>query len=87
MSLIFDQFPSRQKAEEFVNAVKACFDLDGQVFDDEGTAQEHDLFPFPLYPPIVHIDRAEAEEVSSRLTLESKVRGLVHAFGGDYAGT
>jgi hypothetical protein len=56
MSLIFDSFPSRDLAERFVAVIKDEFGLAGLVFDDEESAFMHDMFPYRLEAPIVHID-------------------------------
>jgi hypothetical protein len=90
MSMIFDQFANRQKAEDFVRAVKKDYGLEGQIFDNEEAAYEHDWFPFPLLPPIVHIDRPENFDRFSRddcLRIETEVEGLGGLFGGTFAGT
>ncbi len=82
MSMIFDRFPTRARAEAFRAAVKAEFDLDGQVFDTDAAAQSHDPFPFRLEPPIVHVDRHD-----DAAAVEERVIRLVAIFGGTFAGT
>ena len=79
--MIFDRFPSRQKAEEFVETVCRDFNLQGWVFDDEESASLSDEFPYRLEPPIVHIER------SGYLAVEQGVRDCVEKFGGRFAGT
>jgi hypothetical protein len=69
-----------------VKPVKREFGLDGQVFDDEETAFEHDMFPVKPYPPIVHIDRPPFGSEGS-LELEEKVYKRVTYFKGVFAGT
>jgi hypothetical protein len=58
VSMIF-RFTEMKQAEGFVRAVKERFQLDGQVFDNEDAAQEHDPFPGGQIPPIAHIDRVD----------------------------
>jgi hypothetical protein len=81
MSLIFDRFPSRDKAEGFVAEIQKRFGLAGLVFDDEESAFEHDPFPYSLEAPIVHIDRSDDYEI------ERAVEERVTSFGGGFAGT
>jgi hypothetical protein len=79
MSQIFDRFPSREKAEAFVRLVKRDFGLDGQVFDDEEKAFEHDMFPFRLDPPIVHIDRVDIDR-DDCLAVEKRSQSWCRSF-------
>jgi hypothetical protein len=81
VSMIFDRFPSRDRTEAFRAFAKDEFGLDGQVFDTDDAAQEHDPFLYRLDPPVVHIDRSDDE------TVERRVVDLVTAFGGTFAGT
>lgn len=84
MSLIFDRFPEMEKARQFAIAVKARFDLDCQVFDDERKAFAHDYFPWRLDAPIVHVDRPWCKD---QLAIEDAVEKSVKEFGGTFAGT
>jgi hypothetical protein len=86
MSMIFDGFPTRDKAEEFVKDIHAEFGLGGLVFDDMESAMEHDVFPFELNPTIVHIDRPDMDDDNAR-EIEKRVEGRVTQFGGVFAGT
>jgi hypothetical protein len=81
VSMIFDRSPSRERAEAFRAAVKAAVGLDGQIFDTEAAAHEHDPFPWRLDPPIVHVDRCDD------LDVEDRVERRVALFGGTFAGT
>ena len=93
MSLIFDRFPSRDKAESFVAVIQKEFNLAGQIFDDSDSAQEHDPFPWVLDPPVVHIDRPDIkmddidEEIAHNIAIEEAVEDRVTDFGGTFAGT
>jgi hypothetical protein len=80
MSLIFDRFHSRDKAESFIAEIQKKFGLAGLVFDDEESAFEHDPFPYSLEAPIVHIDRSDLE-------IEHTVKARVQVLGGEFAGT
>jgi hypothetical protein len=86
MSLIFDRFPTREKAEEFVKDIHTEFGLDGQIFDDVATAMEHDIFPYELDPTIVHIDRPDMDD-DNAFEIEKRVEERVTQFGGVFAGT
>jgi hypothetical protein len=86
VSLIFNKFPSRKAAELFVTAIQKDFGLDGQVFDDEESAFEHDMFPFRLKPPIVHIDRIDFDR-PGHLEIQDQVIERVTDFRGEFAGT
>jgi hypothetical protein len=86
MSLIFDGFPSKEKAEAFVSNIREKFGLNGLVFDDVETAMEHDVFPYELNVPIVHIDRPDMYR-DDALKIERRIQQSVKQFGGVFAGT
>jgi hypothetical protein len=86
MSLIFDRFPSRDKAESFVAEIQRKFGLAGLVFDDEESAFEHDPFPYSLEAPIVYIDRPGIDH-PDHYEIERAVEARVEAFRGEFAGT
>lgn len=81
MSLIFDQFKSREHADKFALDVKQRFGLGTQVFTTEEEAFQHDPFPFDLQAPIVHVDRSEDAGV------ERYVERWATHYGGVFAGT
>jgi hypothetical protein len=89
MSLIFDRFPSRKKAENFAAFIEGKYGLKGQIFEDETAAMVHEPFPYKLDPSIVHIDRPGDDhlEVEDILKIEEAVEAEVRAFGGTFAGT
>jgi hypothetical protein len=87
MSLIFDRFPRRKKAEAFLRFVKETYGLDGQVFDDEQTASYYDPFPSRVDPPIVHINRPMDLRGPDRIEVETLIIEAVSKFGGTFAGT
>lgn len=78
--LIFDSFPDKEKAKEFVCAVRTKHGLKGTVHNNQDESNAIDPFPFELYPPIVLIDRADQQ-------VERVVEKLVVEFGGSFAGT
>jgi hypothetical protein len=70
--------------------VRDRFGLDGQLFDSEADAQEHDPFPGALDLPIIHIDRVDDTSISTEELLEAERRVeefVVQSFGGRFAGT
>jgi hypothetical protein len=81
VSMIFDRFSSRERAEAFRAAVMAEIGLEGQIFDTVTAAQEHDPFPGRLEPLIVHIDRSDDRDVEERVVQRAT------SFGGTFAGT
>jgi hypothetical protein len=80
------RFTEIKPAEGFVRAVKERFQLDGQVFDNEDAAQEHDPFPGGQIPPIAHIDRVDRAR-ADKLKVEEQVEKFAEELGGTYLGT
>jgi hypothetical protein len=85
MSLIFDRFPTRQQAENFVSAITSEFSLEGEVFADQETSNQADPFPFLLNAPIALISRPMGNP--NRLAIEQLIIKRVRRFGGVFAGT
>ena len=85
--LIFDSFPSRTDAEKFANHVKATFDLETRVFDNQNDSDKVDPFPFILYPPIVLVERPPERNGGIDDKAEENLQKLVTSFKGDFAGT
>jgi len=92
MSMIFDNFPSLEKAEAFAKKVREHYCLRAQVFMEENQAQEHDR------GPEVHVDRVVLvvkekgvrnlrKEIAWTIAIEEGVEKLVEEFGGVYIGT
>lgn len=79
--LIFDQFATRGLAEQFAATVRTKFGLEAIIYDDVDKANEADPFPFPLVPPIVHVERPEDE------TVEREVQKFVRSYDGIFVGT
>jgi hypothetical protein len=87
MSLIFDNFPSKQVAEAFRNHVRKTYGQESQIFDSQAEANAHDPFPFKLVPPIVHVDRLEHDNSDVEINIETNIEKSVRIFGGQFAGT
>jgi len=90
MSLIFDSFPSLERAVAFAGRVmeRYRYRLGAQVFMDARMAHDHDPFPWVQVPPVVHVDRNwldTGEDVE--FDIEEQIRELVDEFGGTYIGT
>jgi hypothetical protein len=85
--LIFDQFPAREKAEQFAEQVKRQFQIGATVYDSQDESNVVDVFPFKLWPPIVLVDRRDGETADESVALEDEVRSLVVDFSGEFAGT
>ena len=76
MCLIFDKFPSKEKADAFAVTVKEEFGLEAEVFDSQEASEEglndpnttglRDWFPQRLDPPIVLTDLIDWDESLSR---------------------
>lgn len=69
--MIFDRFPSIDKAREFAAAVG------GQAYSER--RDDIDPFPFDLNPPVVYVPRRESGEL--------RIQALATMFGGEFAGT
>jgi hypothetical protein len=82
--MIFE-FKGMSQADAFVSAVKRWFGLDGQTFDDEEAAYEHDPFPFRQFPPLAHIDRDF--DRPNWMKVERQVEIFGREFGGKFIGT
>lgn len=80
MSRIYHDFPNREAARNFADAVYAAQPFGISIFDSEEEASMHDPFPYALNVPIVHVDATE-------LLSEDATETLAHSFGGRYAGT
>lgn len=52
---------------------------------DSRDAAEHDAFPVPQIPPVVHVDRLEDTEADA--ALEDGLETVVKDFNGVYIGT
>jgi hypothetical protein len=87
MSLIFDSFPTMERAHAFQAEVKKRFNLDGQVFADAAEAFDHDPFPYEMKPPVVHIDRPGLRTTAIPFTIEQHIERLVEDYGGIFLGT
>ena len=78
--MIFDSFPSLEKAMTFAREIKRRYRLDVEVFTDSKSAHWHDWFPGVQVPPVVHVDRTEIDT-------EREIEELVEEFGGVFIGT
>lgn len=101
--LIFDSFPSVEQAEAFRVAVRDTWpELQSWLYDSNAAAQERELFPGELEPPIVHVERpwsgdddaieyarsqGFANDAQTAAEIESEIEELVDDFGGEFAGT
>lgn len=78
--LIFDSFPTRERAEAFVAAVRSQGRI-ANVYDSQDESNAADPFPFILRPPIVLVERL------SGYVGEREIEAMVRGYGGDFAGT
>lgn len=85
--LIFDRFPSEQRAKDFASAVEREFKLKTSFFMDQDKSNEVDPFPFQLVPPIILVDRPVNAKGEIDFDLEAKVEQSVTQFDGTFAGT
>lgn len=87
MSLIFDQFPTMERAEAFVAEAKRRFDLGGEVFATNAEAYADDARAWVCEPPIAYIDRASDDlPIVYAVALEESVEALGVEYGGTYTG-
>lgn len=87
MSMIFDSFPDRDAAERFAAGVKRIHNREAVVFDTVAESDAHDVFPFDLTPPIVHVERLYPIWDEKNMEAEQAIEQLVQEFGGEFAGT
>lgn len=82
--LIFDGFPIKSKAEQFAIHVATSYNREAIVCMTESEARKHDVFPFPVIPPIVMVERNEHsfEDEEQKIIQDAKL-----VFGGEFAGT
>lgn len=80
--MIFDNFPSREKAEDFAAAVKKNYNRECWVHDTQESSNAQDPFPYRLDPPVVLVERDY-----NHFTWEEEIAALVKQYGGTYAGT
>lgn len=88
--LIFDSFPNRTMAKEFVKHVKRTWRLKAKVFDNQDESDAVDSFPDELTPPIVLVQRPPVETqemVIDTEETEERIERSVEEFGGKFAGT
>lgn len=79
--LIFDRFPSAERARAFAAHVETEFSHETWVFDNADDANASDPFPFALTGTIVHVERLEDYRD------EEHIIASVRAFDGSFAGT
>ena len=77
--MIFDRFPSKEKAEQFAADVSAAFGRQATVHDSQRDAETRDVFPWQLDPPIVMVDRDDGTD--------DPISEMVESYGGTFAGT
>lgn len=79
--LIFDSFPTQERATEFANHIGKQFNRKAVVCQTADEARKIDAFPFELTPPIVLVERLK--DNSDETAIESSVK----QFDGSFAGT
>jgi hypothetical protein len=79
--LVFDRFPTRERAEAFASAVTERFSKRATVHDTEEEAMRVDLYIWGMEPWIVLVERDD------EFRDEDEIVELVRAFGGTYEGT
>lgn len=85
--LIFDQFPDRQKADDFAQRVQTVYPhRTAYVYDSADEANKVDLYPFSLKAPVVHVSRTYKFD-SDDIAEETAIEELVLEYGGNWAGT
>jgi hypothetical protein len=82
--LIFDKFPSREKAEEFARLVTRERALEVKVFDSQKESDKSDPFPCQLTPPIVQVERPNTGSPDTDLGIERSVEERAACFGGSF---
>lgn len=101
--LIFDRFPSLERAQAFAQAVRfAEPDLDVKVYETGTDAQREAIFPWQLDAPCVLVERCDQGDDDAILRVrelggdtelrtgaerEAGLEALVTTFGGTFAGT
>ena len=80
MALIFDRFPSIEKAAGFAAAVKENYGRESQLYTKGDEAAEAGFFPFRLDGTVVLVERESYDN-------EEAIIQLVKAHSGEFAGT
>lgn len=81
MSHIFDDFPSRAKADSFAVHIEQSTGRSAEVYDER--RDDLDPFPYELTPPVVYVDRHDVEPDGT----DDVLTDAASRFGGRYAGT
>jgi hypothetical protein len=79
--LIFDDFPTRELAEDFAKTVTSRYNRAATVYDSQEASNAVDPFPFTLNAPIVLVERIEIGDD------EREIEKMVLAWHGLFAGT
>lgn len=90
--LIFDRFPTKEKAQEFGDEFKRRFGLEFHVCETDEQARQFDVFPFAVDPIIVMMERPISkantdDEWDLAIATENFVVKRVAQYGGSFAGT
>jgi hypothetical protein len=80
--MIFDSFPSREKAEKCASEIRLKFHLKVTIHDSQYDSDREEPFMFGLDPPIVVVkyERGNLKE-------KKKICKLASRYGGIYSGT
>jgi hypothetical protein len=86
MSLIFDRFPSMERAREFAAIVKERYGRDGQIFKHEQIMRERGRVDLELKPPIVFIESGWDLDSDRWDAVREAILKLGQDHGGTFAG-
>lgn len=81
--MIFDSFPSLDRAVMFSKAVARKFDKKAHVCKTRRAVDKLDLFPFRVKMPAVLVEREDTIDYKQ----ERQIEEMAREFGGIFAGT
>jgi hypothetical protein len=90
--LIFERFPSMERAGEFALYCTLAFGREAIVCRDQEESQTIDPFPYVLEGPLVLVERENIDydnplAVQADLAREKEIAASVVKFHGQFAGT
>lgn len=83
--LIFDRFADLETAKAFAKHIENGFGREAIVCANQEEADQYDIFPFELTPPIALVQRDH--DADDGMKMEQHIAGSAKDFGGHFAGT
>jgi hypothetical protein len=100
MCLIFDEFPTREAAEQFAEVVEERLATEEvyptffektkrktMLCDSRAESDTIEWYPCELVPPIVLVERPKRGDSRQEFAIEHAIEDSVEEFGGRFAGS